>query len=89
MNWKKERMKWILILLSENCIKMVVTFWTGEPTADINITAVYKMKLLLLIWWTTISGAADAVRNRFNKKIPFDRVKWTGDLNETKYKLLI
>lgn len=57
--------------------------WTGEPTAaDINITAVYKNEAAPLdLVNDQLSGAADAVRNTYKQKIPFEtELKMNGDL---------
>ena len=57
--------------------------WTGEPTAaDINITAVYKNEAAPIdLVNDQLGGAADAVRNTYKQKIPFEtELKMTGDL---------
>jgi len=57
--------------------------WTGEPTAaDINITAVYKNEAAPLdLVNDQLGGAADAVRNTYKQKIPFEtELKMSGDL---------
>jgi autotransporter translocation and assembly factor TamB/Tfp pilus assembly major pilin PilA len=57
--------------------------WTGEPTAaDINITAVYKNEAAPIdLVNDQLGGAADAVRNTYKQKIPFEtELKMNGDL---------